>query len=186
MTKTSLSAKDILMRYTPAALALSLAVAVSSSVLHSAPSEALDPRAAALVEQGRAALAAGRSDAAIDSFEAALTVQPGNVQILVDLAGATRRTGLQGRAIHYYRQALETDSRNLSAIAGEGAALAEKGATEKANRNLARLKSLCGSDCAEARQLATAIARGPSPRVVAAAAVPPATTVPPKPAVSEN
>jgi tetratricopeptide (TPR) repeat protein len=183
MTKTSLSAKDILMRYTPAALALSLVAAVSSSVLHSAPSEVLEPRAAALLEQGRAAMAAGRNDAAIDAFEAALTVQPGNVQVLVDLAAATRRTGLQGRAIHYYRQALDTDPRNLSAIAGEGAALAEKGATEKANRNLARLKGLCGADCAEARQLAGAIARGPSPRVVAAAA---AAAVPPKPVVSEN
>lgn len=180
MTKTSLSAKDILMRYTPAALALSLVVAVSSSVLHSAPPEVLEPRTVALLEQGRAAMAAGRNDDAIGAFEAALTVQPGNVQVLVELAAATRRTGLQGRAIHYYRQALEADPRNLSAIAGEGAALAEKGATEKANRNLARLKGLCGSDCAEARQLASAIARGPSPRVMAAAAVPP------QPAVSDN
>lgn len=173
MTKTLLSAKDILMRYTPAALALSLAVAVSSSVLHSAPPETLEPRAAALLEQGQAALSSGNNDAAIDAFEAALTVQPGNVQILIDLAGATRRTGLQGRAIHYYRQALDSDPRNLAAIAGEGAALAEKGATEKANRNLARLKGLCGTDCSEARQLATVIARGPLPKVATASPVTP-------------
>jgi Flp pilus assembly protein TadD len=172
MTKTALSAKDILMRYTPAALALSLVVAVSSSALLSAPSEALDPRAAALLEQGRGAMAAGRNDEAISAFEAALTVQPGNVQVLVDLAAATRRTGLQGRAIHYYRQALDADPRNLSAIAGEGAALAEKGATEKANRNLARLKGLCGADCTEVRQLATVIARGPLPKVATASVTP--------------
>ncbi|MBB4859763.1 Tfp pilus assembly protein PilF [Novosphingobium chloroacetimidivorans] len=180
MTKTSLSAKDILMRYTPVALALSLAVAISSSVLHSAPADALDARAAALLAQGRGELTAGRVEGAVNAFEAALTVQPGNVQILVELAAATRRMGLQGKAIHYYRQALETDPRNLSAIAGEGAALAEKGATEKANRNLARLKTLCGGDCAETRQLAAVIARGPAPRVVSAAAITP------KPIVSEN
>ncbi|VWX55088.1 tetratricopeptide repeat protein [Novosphingobium sp. 9U] len=180
MTKTSLSAKDILMRYTPVALALSLAVAISSSVLHSAPTDALNSRAAALLAQGRGELTAGRTEAAVGAFEAALTVQPGNAQILIELAAATRRMGLQGKAIHYYRQALDTDPRNLAAIAGEGAALAEKGATEKANRNLARLKTLCGGDCAETRQLAAVIARGPAPRVVSAAAITP------KPVVSEN
>lgn len=180
MTKTTLSAKDLLMRYTPVALALSLVVAVSSSVLHSAPAEALDPRAAALLEQGRAAMETGRTDAAVDAFEAALAVQPGNVQILVDLAAVNRRIGLQGKAIHYYRQALATDPRNLAALSGEGAAMAEKGAVEKANRNLARLKTLCGGDCPESRQLASVIARGPAPKVVSAA------NVTPKPVVSEN
>jgi Flp pilus assembly protein TadD len=180
MTKTSLSAKDLLMRYTPAALALSLAIAVSSSVLQSAPSDVLDPRAAALIAQGRAELAAGRTDAAVDALEAALTVQPGSPQVLVELAAATRRSGLQGKAIHYYREALDIDPRNLSAIAGEGSALAEKGATEKATRNLTQLRTLCGADCAETRQLSAAIARGPTVRVVTASAVTP------KPVVTEN
>lgn len=129
------------MRYTPVAVALSLVVAVSSSVIHSAPQQAMDPRATALVEEGRAAMNSGKVNEAIDSFEAALTVQPGSVPILLDLAAATRRTGLQGKALHYYREALQADPRNLTAIAGEGEALAEKGATEKANRNLARLKT---------------------------------------------
>lgn len=168
------------MRLTSVALTLSLVAAVSSSVLQSAPSEALDPRAASLLSQGRGELSAGRADAAVDAFEAALTVQPGNVQILIELASATRRLGMQGKAIHYYREALEADPRNLAAIAGEGGAMAEKGATEKANRNLARLKTMCGADCAEAKQLASVIARGPAPKVVSAAAVTP------KPIVSEN
>ncbi|MDE8652748.1 tetratricopeptide repeat protein [Novosphingobium album (ex Liu et al. 2023)] len=180
MTKTQLSAKDMLMRYTPVALALSLAVAVSSSVIHSAPSDPMDPRATALLAKGRTAMEAGKVNDAIDDFEAALAVQPGNVTVLLDLAAATRRTGLQGKALHYYREALEGDPRNLAAIAGEGAALAEKGATEKANRNLARLKTLCGDNCAEARQLSAAIAKGPAPRMVTAEAVTP------KPVVSEN
>lgn len=159
------------MRYTPVAVALSLVVAVSSSVIHSAPQQAMDPRATALVEEGRAAMNSGKVNEAIDSFEAALTVQPGSVPILLDLAAATRRTGLQGKALHYYREALQADPRNLTAIAGEGEALAEKGATEKANRNLARLKTLCGTDCVEARRLTAAISRGPAPRVLTAEAV---------------
>jgi len=180
MMRTRPSAKDLLMRYTPVAVALSLLAAVSSSIGYSQVSAPLDPRAVALIGQGRSAAAAGNLDAAIDAYEAALTVEPGAVPVLLALADATRRQGLQGKALHYYRVALAADPRNLDAIAGEGVALAEKGAADKAGRNLARLQTLCGKDCSETQQLAAAIAKGPSPRVVTAEAVTP------KPVVSEN
>jgi len=165
--------RELMMRFTPAALALSLLAGVTSSVGTTAttPPTPLDPRATALVQQGRAALAAGQVDGAIDAFEAALVVQPGHVFIYLDLAEATRRQGLQGKALHYYREALELDPDNHFAIAGEGAALVEKGAVEKARRNLARLEQLCGKDCVPAQQLAAAITKGPPQRVVTAEAV---------------
>lgn len=165
------------MRYTPAALALSLALALSSSVLYSAAPMVLEPRAAALQSEGKSALAAGNVDAAIDAFEAALTVQPGSVVLTLDLAEATRRQGLQGKALHYYRKALVSDPQNLDAIAGEGTALVEKGAVEKARRNLTRLQGLCGKDCSQVQLLSAAIAKGPSPRVLTAEAVKPSPTV---------
>jgi Flp pilus assembly protein TadD len=180
MMRTKPSVKDMLMRYTPAAVALSLLAAVSSSAIFSAPAEAMDPRAVKLMSEGRAAIASGELQNAISDFEAALTVEPGNVTVLLALADATRRTGMQGKAVHYYRVALNADPRNLAALAGEGVALAEKGATEKANRNLARLQTLCGNNCAEAQKLAAAIAKGSNQRVVTAEAVTP------KPVVSEN
>jgi tetratricopeptide (TPR) repeat protein len=180
MMRTKPSAKDLLMRYTPAAVALSLLVAVSSSAILSAPAESLDPRAERLLGEGRAAVSAGNLQGAIDAYEAALTIEPGSVPVLLGLADATRRTGMQGKALHYYRVALTSDPRNLTAIAGEGVALAEKGATERAGRNLARLQSLCGKDCDEAEKVAAAIAKGPSQRVVTAEAVAP------KPVMSEN
>ncbi|WP_067733375.1 tetratricopeptide repeat protein [Novosphingobium naphthalenivorans] len=180
MMRTKPSAKDLLMRYTPVAVALSLLAAVSSSVSYSQAPEALDPRAVTLLSEGRAALASGNYNAAVDAYESALTVSPGSVSVLLALADATRKEGLQGKALHYYRVALTADPRNVEALAGEGVALAEKGATEKANRNLARLQTLCGKDCSEARTLAAAIAKGPSQRVVTAEAVTP------KPVVSEN
>ena len=160
------------MRYAPAALALSLLAAVTASVSFGAPTATLlDARAAALLAQGRAALGAGNTDAAIDAFEAALTVQPGQVAIYLDLAEATRRQGLQGKALHYYREALEREPNNPLAIAGEGTTLVEKGAIEKARLNLVRLKQLCGGDCAPSRQLAEAIRNGPARRIVTAEAV---------------
>lgn len=180
MMRTKPSAKDILMRYTPVAVALSLLAALSSSISYSAAPEQLDARAETLLTAGRAAVAAGDYGSAIDAYEAALTVEPGSVTVLLALADATRGRGLQGKALHYYRMALSNDPRNLAALAGEGMALAEKGATEKANRNLARLRTLCGADCAETRSLAGVIAKGPTPRMVTAEAVTP------KPILSEN
>jgi len=160
------------MRYTPAAVALSLLVAVTSSVGYGAAREP-DPRAAVLVQQGRAALSAGETQAAIDSFEAALAVDPGHTAIYLDLAEAARQQGLQGKAIHYYREAQKHEPGNLAAISGEGEALVEKGAVEKARRNLSRLESLCGGGCTEARQLAAAIQQGPQAPVLTAEAVTP-------------
>lgn len=160
--------RDQIMRYTPAALALSLALALTASVGRTAPPSPLDPRAAGLMTQGHVALQSGNVESAVDAFEAALTIQPGSLVILLDLAEATRRQGMQGKALHYYREALKRDPQNLQALAGEGAALVEKGAVEKAKRNLARLEVLCGKKCAQAQTLAAVIAKGPAPRMVSA------------------
>jgi tetratricopeptide (TPR) repeat protein len=168
--------KELLMRYLPAAAALSLLAAVTASVGFGAD-RAADPRAAALVAEGRSELASGQVQAAIDSFEAALAVDPGHTPIYLELAEAARLEGLQGKAIHYYREALSRDPGNLAALSGEGEALLEKGAVEKARRNLARLESICGDQCAETRQLAAALARGPQPTVLTAEAVTPSAVV---------
>ncbi|GAB5347402.1 tetratricopeptide repeat protein [Alteriqipengyuania sp. 357] len=148
------------MRFAPAAAALSLLVAVSSSV-GSAQDAPVDPRAGTLIAQGDAALEAGQPQRAIDAFEAAFAIDPQYTPILLSLAEAARREGLQGKAIRYYREALTRDPGNYAAIAGEGAALVERGAVERARRNLAQLESLCGSNCAETRSLAVAIDQGP-------------------------
>ena len=167
------------MRYAPAALALSLVVAVTASAGMGAASQP-DPRAAALVAQGKSQLAAGEPAAAVDSFEAALAIDPGYTAVYLELGEAARAQGLQGKAIRYYRDALERDPQNLAALSGEGEAMLEKGAIEKAKRNLARLQSLCGDDCSEARQLAMAIESHPRQAILTAEAVKP------DPVVSQN
>ena len=160
------------MRYTPAALALALAATLTASTSYGAPPAPLDPRAAALVQLGRTALSAGNADEAMTDFEAALAIQPGHLAIYLNLAEASRKQGMQGKALHYYRAALKLDSSNQYAIAGEGEALVEKGAVEKAKLNLARLVQLCGNaNCAPAQTLTAAIARGPAPQVLTAAQV---------------
>lgn len=161
------------MRFTPAALALSLLAALGSSATLSAPREKFDDQTLALLVLGDSDLKAGRVDAAIDSFEAALVRQPGSVTVVLRMAAATRANGMQGKALHYYREALKSDPRNVVAIAGEGAALAEKGAVEKARRNLARLEDICGANCAAARELSAVIASRPKQQLVTADAAKP-------------
>ncbi|GMM94212.1 tetratricopeptide repeat protein [Qipengyuania sp. MTN3-11] len=160
------------MRFAPAAAALSLALAITASVGQGAE-PAPSPRAAMLIAEGEAALDAGDTQKAIDAFEAALTVDPAYTPTLLRLAEAARADGLQGKAIGFYREALTRDPDNFAAISGEGAALVEKGALERARLNLAKLESLCGDGCDETRALATAIATGPAERVLTAEAVMP-------------
>ena len=160
------------MRYTPAALALSLFLGVSSSAVF-ASNDDPDPRARALVTEGRALLAAGDSQGAVDLFEAALVIDPAFSAVYIDLGHAARADGLQGKAIHYYREALERDPDDIGALAGEGEALAEKGSLENARQNLARLEELCGARCGETLALAAAIERGPIARVMTAEAIAP-------------
>ena len=121
----------------------------------------------------KAQLDAGKTSDAVDSFEAALAVDPGYTDIYLDLAEAARKDGMQGKAIHYYRVALTVQPDNLAAISGEGEALLEKGAVEKAKRNLAKLETMCGGNCREAKELASAIDNAPRAALVTAEAVTP-------------
>ena len=156
---------ELLMRYLPVGVALSLLVLVTGSAGTAGVAVPTDPRAKALVQTGRDLLAHGDIEGATDSFEAALAVDPGNPVTYLALGDAARAATMQGKAIHYYREALE---------------MAEKGALDKAKGNLARLEGLCGRNCPEAQSLAGIIAKGPIARVVSADAVKP------DPAVEDN
>lgn len=154
------------MRFASAAAALSLVLAVTASVGQADDRQAA-PRAAQLIAEGDAALNAGDAQTAIDAFEAALAVDPGHTPVFLKLAEAARLEGLQGKAIRFYREALDRDPDNVAAISGEGIAMVEKGAMEKAKRNLTKLESLCGATCPETRNLQASIASGPKPRMAA-------------------
>lgn len=158
------------MRFAPAAAALSLMLAVTASVTNADDRQAA-PRAAQLIAEGEAALKAGDAQTAIDAFEAALVVDPAHTPIFLKLAEAARLEGLQGKAIRYYRETLDRDPDNFAAISGEGLALVEKGALEKAKRNLTKLESLCGSACRETQDLKLSIASGAQTRMAAETSV---------------
>lgn len=164
--------REFIMRYYPVSIALALVAAVTSSAgLGQERAAPADPRSDALLAAGQQARASGDLARAIDSIEAALAVDPGNGRAYVALAEIAREQKLQGKAIRLYREALELDPQNRVALSGEGEALVERGAVEKARRNLARLQTLCGKGCAEARELSMALAKGPPPKQLSVEAI---------------
>jgi len=152
-----------------AAAALAL-LSVSTSLNAQRADDQIDARSVALLERGKAARAAGDLDAANGLIESALAVDPRNRAGYLVLAEIARTQGLPGKAIRFYREALTLEPNDQAALRGQGEAMVQKGAVERAKENLARLKTLCGT-CADATQLAAAIAKGP-PATATAQVVP--------------
>ena len=165
------------MRFSPLAIAISLTLAtVSSTSYGQLADDQIDPQSVALVEQGRTALSAGDTEQAAALVETALAVDPRNRDAYRALAEIADAQGLPGKAIRYYREALSMEPNDLEALEGQGRVLVERGAVERARRNLARIEAICETQCEPADALAAAIAAGPPPEVLAAQN---STTVPP-------
>lgn len=131
------------------------------------------PRSAALMTQGVQAQQAGHLDTAIDFYESALAADPRNRAAIIALAQVARAQGLPGKAIALYREALLLEPNDVTALAGQGEALAEKGAVELAREKLAAAQRLCKANCPQIAALEKAIAAGDARRVVSAEAVTP-------------
>jgi Tfp pilus assembly protein PilF len=174
------SFSEIFMRITAISAAVALMVlSVSSSLMAQRPDDQIDPKSLALLQEGRAARAAGNLDGAQDALESALAVDPRNREAFIVLAEISRTRGLPGKAIGLYREALVLEPNDLAALRGQGEALVAKGATEKAKENLAKIKTLCNGACNDSTILAAAIAKGPP--VTTTAHAQPATPAPAKP-----
>jgi tetratricopeptide (TPR) repeat protein len=168
------------MRITAISAAAALMVlSVSTSLMAQRPDDQIDPKSLALLQEGRAAQAAGNIDGAQDALESALAVDPRNRQAFIVLGEISRTRGLPGKAIRLYREALALEPNDLVALRGQGEALVAKGATEKARENLAKIKTICAGECNDATVLAASIAKGPP--VTATAQAEPAKPAPAKP-----
>ncbi len=164
------------MRFTPAAIVLASALALSASSVvgkvgaqGGASTEGVSPGAAAWVERGSAALDAGDLPAARSAYESALLLSPGDSSIYFALGKVARAEKMPGRAIKYFDDALRLDPKNQTALLEEGLAMMDKGAIESARVTLTQLKAMCAKNCAITEPLAAAIAAGP-PKVVTAEA----------------
>jgi tetratricopeptide (TPR) repeat protein len=176
---------ELIMRFSPAAIALSLLFATTSSVTLGQTSEAqVKARSMEYLALGNGAQNGGQLDLARDYYETALAVDPRNGKAFIALAKVARLQGLQGTAFRFYKEALILDPNDLDALAGQGEALLERGAFEKAKTNLARIDSLCRSSCPQLAQLSAAIAAKEKSPLLSAQAVTPKPTVEDKAAAS--
>lgn len=160
------------MRFTPAAVALSLLLAtVSSTGIGQPVRYAVNPVSQALLDEGFSVQQAGQLDEAVGLYEAALAVDPGNRGAYIALAQVASAQGLPGKAIRFYREALRLDPNDVAALAGQGEAMVQRGAVEKARRNLVRIEAICTKGCTEAGRLLAAIDQAAARPVLSAEAV---------------
>ncbi|MVZ97237.1 tetratricopeptide repeat protein [Sphingorhabdus sp. IMCC26285] len=160
------------MRFSPAAIALSLTLAmISSAGISGRADDDIDPQSIALLQSGNDALKAGQVEDAIGWYETALAVDPRNRAAYVAMAGAVRKQGLNGKAIRFYKEALEIEPNDQMALGGQAEAMIAKGAIEPARKNIARLKMLCRSECADVDKLAIAATKASEKSQMQASAV---------------
>lgn len=154
------------MRTTPLALALGL-FASTMAVPTAAQDRGIDPVSVALVERGKAALAAGDYEAADDALEAALVADPANRAAFVAMGRVAMAQELYGQAVAMTRKALVLEPTDRDALLVQTEALVAMGAIERAKANRERLAKLCPTGCAQLTQS--------DERIALAAATPPAT-----------
>jgi predicted Zn-dependent protease len=120
------------------------------------------PKSVDLQRQGKALLGAGKLDQAEDALETSLAVDPRNRWAFVDLARVAEKQHLFGKAIRMTNKALMLEPNDPDAIAVQGEAMVEMGATARAQANLQKLQSICTKGCPQIAQLSAAITRGPT------------------------
>ncbi len=121
------------------------------------------PRSVELQKQARALVGAGKLESAEDLLETALAVDPRNRSAYVDIARVAEKQHLFGKAILMTSKALALEPNDADAIAVQGEAMVELGATARAQANLQKLQTICGAKgCPQIAQLSGAISRGPT------------------------
>ncbi|WP_374147223.1 tetratricopeptide repeat protein [Sphingomonas sp. 28-63-12] len=156
------------MRISSVAVAAALTLVTVSTSLHGQrPDNQIDARSMSLLAAGKAAQAAGNLDAAAETLETALAVDPRNRAAFVALGDVAETRGLSGKAIRFYREALLLEPNDVAALQGQGQAYVSKGAIERARQNLAKIRKICVRGCTEATTLAAQIAKGAPATVLA-------------------
>jgi tetratricopeptide (TPR) repeat protein len=155
---------ESLMRSLPRLLLIGFAgVTLAAPVMGQRPDDQIAPKSIELVHQARTLVASGKLEQAEDVLESALAVDPRNRGAFVDIARVAEKQHLYGKAIRMTNKALLLEPNDPDAIAVQGEAMVEMGATARAQANLQKLQQICGAKpCPQVAQLSAAISRGPT------------------------
>src|SRR3954462_11126399 len=138
-------------------------VALAAPAVSQRADDQISPKSVELQRQAREAVTAGKFEQAEDLLETALAVDPRNRTAFVDIARVAEKQHLFGKAIRMTNKALLLEPNDADAIAVQGEAMVEMGATARAQANLQKLQSICGvKGCPQVAQLSAAISRGPT------------------------
>jgi tetratricopeptide (TPR) repeat protein len=149
------------MRSKSHALLIGLAtLALAAPVAGQKSDDQINPKSVELQKQGEALYSAGQFSQATDALETALAVDPRNRTAFVLLARVAEKQKLYGKVIRLTNKALLLDPNDAAAVAVQGEAMVELGATARAQANLQKLKTLCPKGCAPLTELSAVVARG--------------------------
>jgi len=152
------------MRFVVPVLAASVVVlACSGPVVAQKADDQIASKSVELQKQGESLLSAGKFEQAEDALEASLAVDPRNRWAFVSLARVAEKQQLFGKAVRMANKALLLEPNDPDAIAVQGEAMVELGATARAQANLQKLQTICAKGgCPQLAQLSAAITRGPT------------------------
>lgn len=138
-------------------------VALAAPAVSQRADDQILPKSVELQHQAREAVATGKFEQAENLLETALAVDPRNRSAFVDIARVAEKQHLFGKAIRMTNKALLLEPNDPDAIAVQGEAMVEMGATARAQANLQKLQAICGAkSCPQLAQLSGAISRGPT------------------------
>ncbi len=152
------------MRLLPSMLLIGFAgLALAAPVAGQRTDDQIVPKSIELQRQAKELVSAGKLEQAEDLLETALAVDPRNRGAFVEIARVAEKQHLYGKAIRMTNKALQLEPNDADAIAVQGEAMVEMGATARAQANLQKLQTICGAKpCPQVAQLSAAITRGPT------------------------
>lgn len=115
----------------------------------------------ALVAEGRTAIAAKKWADAIAALKKAEALDPKNADVQNLLGFSSRGNGDYKSALAHYGAALKINPKHVGALEYQGVAYVLLGQTSKARANLASLQKICGTTCAQYKDLAAALKAAP-------------------------
>jgi predicted Zn-dependent protease len=110
-------------------------------------------------DQGKDAIERKDWKAAVALFDEVVKTDPGNADAWNLYGYSTRKGGNPKAAIGLYDKALKLNPKHLGALEYQGEAFVELKQVPKAKKNLAMIKSICGTSCEQYIDLAKVIGK---------------------------